>query len=99
MGDNEGLGELKNQFPERRKDFDTDVGLPVERLYTPANLSEFGFDYERDLGLPGCYPFARGIDPTMYRSKPWIIRAYSGFGDPKICNERYKTLVDRKSVV
>ena len=109
MGDNEGLGELKNlmrtwqkdclepwlwQFPERRKDFHTDVGLPVARLYTPANLSELGFDYERDLGLPGCYPFTRGIDPTMYRSKPWIIRAYSGFGDPKTCNERYKRLVE-----
>jgi len=109
MGDNEGLGKLKNltrtwekdclepwlrQFPERRKDFHTDVGLPVARLYTPVNLSELGFDYERDLGLPGCYPFTRGIDPTMYRSKPWIIRAYSGFGDPKTCNERYKRLVE-----
>jgi len=109
MGDNEGLGKLKNltrtwekdclepwlrQFPERRKHFHTDVGLPVARLYTPVNLSELGFDYERDLGLPGCYPFTRGIDPTMYRSKPWIIRAYSGFGDPKICNERYKRLVE-----
>ena len=109
MGDNEGLGKLKNltrtwekdclepwlrQFPERRKHFHTDVGLPVARLYTPVNLSELGFDYERDLGLPGCYPFTRGIDPTMYRSKPWIIRAYSGFGDPKTCNERYKRLVE-----
>ena len=109
MGDNEGLGKLKNltrtwekdclepwlrQFPERRKHFHTDVGLPVARLYTPVNLSELGFDYERDLGLPGCYPFTRGIDPTMYRSKPWIIRAYSGFGDPKTCNERYRRLVE-----
>jgi methylmalonyl-CoA mutase, N-terminal domain len=80
--------------PERRSEFHTDIGLPVKRIYSPTDLSEVGFDYEKALGFPGQYPFTRGISPTMYRSEPWIIRAYSGFGDPELCNERYKRLID-----
>lgn len=82
------------QEPERRERFQTDIGLDIDPVYTPLDLSELGFDYEKDLGLPGQYPFTRGINPTMYRGSPWIIRAYSGFGEPNICNERYKKLLD-----
>jgi methylmalonyl-CoA mutase, N-terminal domain len=109
MGDNEPLGNLKNakrtweddclepwlkRVPERRRKFQTDIGLPLKSLYTPTDLSEVDFDYEKSLGFPGQYPFTRGINPTMYRSEPWIVRAYSGFGDPELCNERYKRLMD-----
>ena len=80
--------------PERKETFRTDIGLAVGGLYTPLNLQQAGFDYEKDLGFPGQYPFTRGITPTMYRSHPWIIRAYSGFGEPQTCNERYKKLID-----
>jgi methylmalonyl-CoA mutase N-terminal domain/subunit len=52
------------------------------------------FDYKEDLGFPGQYPFTRGISPVMYRSEPWVIRAYSGFGESQGCNERYKKLVE-----
>jgi methylmalonyl-CoA mutase N-terminal domain/subunit len=78
---------------ERKKAFLTDVGLQIDRIYTPLDLQSENFDYKKDLGFPGQYPFTRGITPTMYRSHPWIIRAYSGFGEPRACNERYKKLV------
>lgn len=109
MGDNEQLGNLQNakttwekdclepwlkRVPERRREFQTDIGLPLKRVYTPIDLPEVDFDYQKSLGFPGQYPFTRGINPTMYRSEPWIVRAYSGFGDPKLCNERYKRLMD-----
>jgi len=80
--------------PEKKEKFTTDIGLEIERVYTPLHLERFNFDYKDDLGFPGQYPFTRGITPTMYRSEPWIIRAYSGFGDPHACNERYKKLVE-----
>lgn len=79
--------------PERREDFLTDIGIAIERLYTPLDLERVNFDYERDLGFPGQFPYTRGISPTMYRSAPWIIRAYSGFGEPELCNQRYKKLL------
>jgi methylmalonyl-CoA mutase N-terminal domain/subunit len=80
--------------PERREKFLTDVGLSIERIYTPLDLHKVNFDSKEDLGFPGQYPFTRGIRPTMYRTDPWIIRAYSGFGEPRLCNERYKTLIE-----
>ena len=54
--------------PERRR-FVTDVGIPVEPLYTPADLDRIGFDYLRDLGFPGEYPFTRGDRPGKPRSR------------------------------
>jgi methylmalonyl-CoA mutase N-terminal domain/subunit len=79
---------------ERRERFLTDIGLNIERVYTPLDLDRMNFDYKEDLGLPGQYPFTRGITPLMYRGEPWVIRAYSGFGEPQSCNERYKKLVE-----
>jgi methylmalonyl-CoA mutase N-terminal domain/subunit len=79
---------------ERRERFLTDVGLNIERVYTPLDLDRMNFDYKEDLGFPGQYPFTRGITPLMYRGEPWVIRAYSGFGEPQSCNERYKKLVE-----
>ena len=81
------------QEPGGRERIRTDIGLDINPVYTPLDLSELDFDYERDLGLPGQYPFTRGINSTVYRGSPWIIRAYSGFGEPSICNERYKKLL------
>jgi methylmalonyl-CoA mutase N-terminal domain/subunit len=81
------------EFPERSDSFGTDIGLRIKGLYTPVDLSKIGFDYAKDVGFPGQPPFTRGITPTMYRSQPWIIRAYSGFGEAEECNARYKALV------
>jgi methylmalonyl-CoA mutase N-terminal domain/subunit len=80
--------------PEKRERFKTDAGIDVERLYTPLDLESIGFDYERDLGRPAEYPFTRGITPTMYRSNPFLVSVYSGFGTPKQCNQRYKKILD-----
>jgi len=79
--------------PESRDNFLTDIGLPINPVYTPLDLSEIEFDYKKDLGFPGQHPFTRGISPLTYRNERWIVRAYSGFGEPESCNERYKRLV------
>ena len=79
--------------PERREAFVTDTGEVIQRVYTPLDLQQAGFDFTKDLNFPGQYPFTRGITPSMYRSEPWIIRSYSGFGEPGACNARYKNLV------
>jgi methylmalonyl-CoA mutase N-terminal domain/subunit len=67
-------------------------GLPVERAYTPAHLA--GDDYLRDIGLPGQYPFTRGIHPTGYRGKLWTMRMFAGFGTPAETNRRFKFLLE-----
>jgi methylmalonyl-CoA mutase N-terminal domain/subunit len=77
---------------ERRDRFVTASGRPLARVYGPADLSS-SFDYARDLGDPGTYPFARGLYPDGYRSRVWTIRQFSGFGTPEEANGRYKTLL------
>jgi methylmalonyl-CoA mutase N-terminal domain/subunit len=76
---------------ERNEEFETLSGLPTDRLYTPEHVAEL--DYLRDLGFPGEYPFTRGIQPTMYRGRPWTIRQYAGFGTPEATNDRFKFLL------
>jgi methylmalonyl-CoA mutase N-terminal domain/subunit len=76
-----------------RKSFVTDVGLPVQPLYSPADLERIGFDYGRDLGFPGQFPFTRGDRAAMYRAEHFVVSAYSGFGDAEVCNTRFKRLI------
>ncbi|HML99353.1 MAG TPA: methylmalonyl-CoA mutase family protein [Tepidiformaceae bacterium] len=71
--------------------FMTVSGRPIERLYDPTDIA--GVDYERDINLPGNYPFTRGIHRTGYRGKPWTIRMFSGFGSVEETNQRYKDLL------
>jgi methylmalonyl-CoA mutase N-terminal domain/subunit len=78
--------------PERRPRFESTSGEGFERLYTPEHLEEF--DYLRDAGFPGEYPFTRGVQPTMYRGRFWTMRQYAGFGDAKESNNRYRYLLD-----
>jgi len=77
--------------PERQAGFTTLSGVPVERLYTPADLRDF--EYKRDLGDPGEYPFSRGIHRTMYRGKLWTMRQFSGFAAPEDTNKRLHYLL------
>jgi methylmalonyl-CoA mutase, N-terminal domain len=79
--------------PERRPAFATPSGIPVERVYTAADLE--AFDPDRDLGLPGGYPFTRGVQPTMYRSRFWTMRQYSGFGTAEETNQRFRYLLEQ----
>ncbi len=66
-------------------------GRPIKPLYTPLDLKNF--DFFRDLGFPGEYPFTRGIHPTMYRGRLWTMRQFSGFGTAEDTNRRFKYLL------
>jgi len=68
-------------------------GMDINILYTPAEIPEF--DYLKDLGFPGEYPFTRGIQPTMYRGRVWSMRQYSGFATAEESNRRYKFLLEQ----
>ena len=86
-------GTLQNtlaRFPERRTEFKTESGIPVERVCTPADPPT---DYVGDLGFPGQFPFTRGVQPTMYRGRFWTMRQYAGFGSAAETNSRYKYLL------
>jgi len=88
---NEGYSRsLKKSSPEK-KEFTTISGKEIKELYTPLDLE--GFDYQRELGFPGEYPFTRGIHPTMYRAQLWTMRQFSGFGTAEDTNKRYKYLL------
>lgn len=78
------------RFPERKKAFHTSSEIPVERLYTPEQMDE---DYIEEIGFPGQYPYTRGIQPTMYRSRYWTMRQYAGFGSAEETNERFRYLL------
>jgi methylmalonyl-CoA mutase N-terminal domain/subunit len=71
--------------------FTTVSGRPIERLYDATDVADI--DYERDINLPGSYPFTRGIHKTGYRGKPWTIRLFSGFGSVEETNRRYRGLL------
>ncbi|QAS54262.1 acyl-CoA mutase large subunit family protein [Halobacillus litoralis] len=78
------------RFPERKDSFQTSSEIPVERLYTPENINE---DYIKEIGFPGQYPYTRGIQPTMYRSRYWTMRQYAGFGSAEETNQRFRYLL------
>jgi methylmalonyl-CoA mutase N-terminal domain/subunit len=77
--------------PERSGPFTTISGRPIDRLYTPDELTDF--DFARDLNAPGAFPYTRGIHPTGYRGKLWTMRQFAGFGTPEETNGRYKALL------
>src|SRR5579885_3087675 len=87
-----GASSADGKAVERPGPFVTTSGLPIERLYTPQSLP--GFDYDRDLGDPGVYPFTRGVHATGYRGKLWTIRMFAGFGSAEETNARYRYLLD-----
>lgn len=79
--------------PERKKEFATDSGLTVDPVYTPLSLA--GLNYLEDLGLPGEYPFTRGVQSNMYRGRLWTMRQYAGFGSAAETNSRFKYLLQQ----
>ncbi len=76
---------------QEREEFSTSSGIRVERLYTPEDTADL--DYLERLGLPGQYPYTRGIYPTMYRSQLWTMRQYAGMGTAEESNERFRYLL------
>src|SRR5689334_13448750 len=75
-----------------RKKFRTDCEIDIKPLYTPLDLA--GTDYLRDIGFPGEFPFTRGDRATMYREEPFVVSAYTGFGEAEACNKRFKKLIE-----
>jgi methylmalonyl-CoA mutase, N-terminal domain len=86
------VAKAEARIPQRMPSMATWSGIEVPDVVTPA---EQAIDYARDLGLPGEYPFTRGVQPTMYRSRLWTMRMFAGFGTPEQTNERFKFLVDQ----
>jgi len=80
-----------NSGPADSIEIETSSHIPVNPLYTPADLK--GCDYESEVGYPGEYPFTRGVQPTMYRGRLWTMRQYAGMGDAEESNKRYKYLL------
>ena len=68
-------------------------GIRVKPLYTKKDLDAIGFDPDKDLALPGEYPYTRGIHSLGYRSREWTTRQYTGFGTPEETNERFKLMI------
>jgi methylmalonyl-CoA mutase N-terminal domain/subunit len=85
------LAAAARRVPERQAEVTTQSGMPIARVYTPE--AGAGLDYGRDLGLPGEYPYTRGVQPTMYRAKPWTMRMFAGYGTAEETNERFKYLL------
>ncbi len=76
---------------QRRPDYKTPSQIPVKEVYTPEDLPNS--DYLRDVGMPGEYPYLRGVHPTGYRARLWTMRMFAGFGLAEETNERFKVLL------
>jgi methylmalonyl-CoA mutase N-terminal domain/subunit len=75
--------------PERDAPMSTMSGVPVKALYTESDLPR-----REDIGVPGGYPFTRGVYPSMYRGRLWTMRQFAGFGTAEETNERFRYLLD-----
>src|SRR3954470_12029153 len=85
----EGWEEAYRATPERDAAFTTLSGTPIRPLYTEADLPDLGH-----IGVPGSYPFTRGVYPSMYRGRLWTMRQFAGFGTAEETNERFRYLID-----
>jgi methylmalonyl-CoA mutase, N-terminal domain len=94
----EDVQRAAERNPLRREEFHTDSGVPIPDVLTPAEVGapsqEDVEKYERDLGLPGRFPYTRGPHATMYRGRLWTMRQFAGFGSPDDTNKRFKYLLE-----
>src|SRR5665809_139503 len=87
----EAWAERHASNPERPTSFTTLSGEPVRPLYTHEDLPA---DIDASIGLPGEYPFTRGVYPSMYRGRLWTMRQFAGFGTAEETNARFRYLRD-----
>jgi methylmalonyl-CoA mutase N-terminal domain/subunit len=98
------LKKSLDKFKERRERFETSAGIEVPRVALPSHASTTGQEnaapplsmeesYESKVGFPGEYPYTRGVQPTMYRSRFWTMRQYAGFSTAEESNKRYRYLL------
>lgn len=85
--------EKRSKLKDRDFKFETVSSMPVNDLYTPLDIPDF--DHARDLGMPGSYPYTRGVQPNMYRGRLWTMRQFAGFATARESNERYKYLLSK----
>ncbi|SEP71609.1 acyl-CoA mutase large subunit family protein [Piscibacillus halophilus] len=90
----EKLTRTQERFPERKDSFVNSSDLNIDPLYVPHQES-IEEEYMEKLGFPGQYPYTRGIQPGMYRSRFWTMRQYAGFGSAKETNKRFRYLLDQ----
>jgi len=86
------LRDFLARQPESRAEYRTGSGLPIQRVYTPADIASTRFE---EIGLPGRYPFTRGPYPTMYRGRTWTMRQIAGFGTGSDTNRRFRYLIEQ----
>ncbi|HSG45771.1 MAG TPA: methylmalonyl-CoA mutase family protein, partial [Anaerolineales bacterium] len=86
------LKKSLDRFKERKDRFEYSSGLEVPRVAMPKEEDK---DYDEKLGFPGEYPYTRGVQPTMYRSRFWTMRQYAGFSTAEDSNKRYRYLLDQ----
>ncbi len=86
------LEKTTAKFPERKPQFTTSSNIPLAPIYLPQDSPD---GYEEKLGFPGEYPFTRGIQPSMYRSRFWTMRQYAGYATAEESNARYKFLLEQ----
>jgi methylmalonyl-CoA mutase N-terminal domain/subunit len=91
--ENTSLKKTLAAMPERQGQFITTSSEPINRIYTPLDVQNL--DVQKDLGLPGEYPYTRGIHPTLHRGKLWTMRMFAGFGTAEETNRRFKYLLDQ----
>jgi len=89
------LAKTLSRSPERMKEFRTVSGSPVDRVYLPD--TETVDRFSEKLGMPGEYPFTRGVQPSMYRGRLWTMRQYAGFSTAEESNRRYRYLLEQGS--
>jgi methylmalonyl-CoA mutase, N-terminal domain len=98
MSDQDKIRNAKKQWADSakkmkniQKKYTTVSGEPIEPLYTPDDIAHI--DYMNEIGIPGEFPYTRGIHTNMYRGKLWTMRQFAGFGTPEDTNERYQYLL------
>ncbi len=80
------------RFPERKEQFKTSSNIPIPAVVPPEQINPQQFE---QLGLPGEYPYTRGVQPTMYRGRLWTMRQYAGFSSAEESNQRYRFLLEQ----
>jgi methylmalonyl-CoA mutase N-terminal domain/subunit len=87
------LAASLKKAPERKEHFATSSGIELERLYLPTTSDNIS--YQDKIGFPGEFPFTRGVQPTMYRSRLWTMRQYAGYASAEESNARYRFLLEQ----
>jgi len=88
-----GVANYSKDEKDAIKEVTLQSGIKIKPSYGPQDLERVGFDYEKDLGEPGEFPFTRSLHPLGYRSRNWTTRQYTGFGTPEETNERFKLMI------